>query len=203
MFIDVNVAKCNEQILRVAERLGYSYLACSSMHNGFTGRVKAVGRVVVKAESVSELKRVLAGDLQGYVSIVPLTVSTARWSSHDGRIDSIMMTGENLELFDKKQFRTMKIYRKPLEVSMRDLTSLSGSEGGRFYRRLNLAVRMGVQLVVGSGAEDWWDLLHPRVIVSFLKVAYDIPETKALMSITATPAQIMASKTTIRNNTVR
>lgn len=195
MFIDVNIARCDGDVLKHARRLGFKLVACSGVEQaGFNG-VAVVRRIDAATGDVAELRSILAEHGgSAYIAVTPLSLRVARWSAHDERIDTIVMTGGNIEFFDKKQFSAMKTYGKPLEVSVGDFLRLDDVKGGQFYRRVNLALRMGIRLVTGSGARWWWELYHPYVIVSMLSSMYDVPRQTALASITAAPLQLMASK---------
>ncbi|ACL11655.1 ribonuclease P [Desulfurococcus amylolyticus] len=196
MFIDVNVANCTGDVLEAAGRLYFKFIACNDLREPLETRsLVAIPRLVLKATSVTELKNMLS--TQGgiaYTAVTPLSLQTARWSTHDSRVNVIIMNDENIEFFDVKQFRAMKTHNKPLEISLKSLLALDDVKRGQAYRRINLALRMNISLIVGSGAEHWWELYHPRAIISLLKTLYDVPEPVALASITTRPYQIISEK---------
>jgi len=197
MFIDVGISFCNDEVVELARRLRYSFIAClDSRYSSEPVKPKVIPRLVLKAAGVPELRRGLStvDSLHSYITMVPGSIQVARWSAHDDRVDAVMMTSENMDLFDKKQFNTMRSYGKPLEVSVKDLLSMSDTKRSQAYRRLNLALRIGVKLIVGSGAEEPYELYHPLSIVYILSTMYDVPRPIALASITTIPHQVISGK---------
>ena len=151
---------------------------------------------IITANSVSELRASLreVNSRKFFITVHPMTIQVARWAAHDTRVDSILMTPENLEIFDKKQASIMKYYAKPLEVHLPYLVSGEDRVRGQIYRRLNLFVRRGVALVVGSASEKWGDLVPPFSLIKFLSTQYDIPEKTALLAITNIPRLLLLKK---------
>lgn len=133
------------------------------------------------------------------MTVYPTTIETARWASHDTRIDSILMMPENIKIFDKRQASIMKHYAKPLEIPLPPLLYSDAESRGMIYRRLNLFVRNKIALLVGSMSVDWIDLVSPISIVKFLSTQYDIPEKVALLALTDIPRKILSSKQVFRN----
>ncbi|QOR94511.1 ribonuclease P [Thermosphaera chiliense] len=195
MFTDLNVKDCSSELLEKAAALGYSALACWENPDG-GGGVRVVGKKVLSPRSLEELKQALAKIPVGktVVSVSPRDTATARWSAHDGRVDTIVMTLENIDVFDKKQFSTMKYYGKPLEIWLSDLRRAGSVHLAKYYRRVNLALRMKIPVVTGSGASDWSQLPHPRAAVYFLTLLLDFPEKEALLSLTSHPYSVIAGK---------
>lgn len=158
--------------------------------------MKLLRKVFVNVPSISELKKALSGiDYRGYfVTVVPQNVETARWVAHDTRIDSILMTIENIRVFDRKQVGVMKYYAKPLEIHIPELLLTNHREQEVVYRRINLFLRSRVAVVVGSVAEKWSNLYPPIAITKILSTMYDIPEKVALLAISDIPRKILVSK---------
>ncbi len=197
VFTDFYVKACDDKLLKVAYRLGYSNVACEELKTSPPqGGPSVYSKVVIRVGSVAEAKRALASlSYKKYlITLLPEEVEPARWACHDSRVDTILLTPENIEVFDKKQFSTMKYYAKPLELQLKHLVEANESIRSAIYRRLNLAVRYKVGVVVGSGASSWVELVHPYSIVKLLATTYDFPQDLAILSITDIPRQIMTMK---------
>lgn len=192
------VQQCNRRLLEVASKLGYSTLVCGDVCSDVLGDpfVKVFKKAVITAEKLSELRSALreTENKKMFVTVCPVTVEIARWAAHDTRVDSILMTSENVKIFDKRQVNVMKYYAKTLEVHLPHLLHDDSELRGMLYRRLNMFVRSKVALVVGSSAKEWVDLVPPLSLVKFLSTQYDIPEKTALLSLTDVPRQILHSK---------
>jgi ribonuclease P/MRP protein subunit RPP1 len=195
MFTDLNVKDCGSELLEKATMLGYSALACWGYSDGEVG-IRIVGKKVLAPGSLEELKQTLVKIPTGraVVSVSPRDTATARWSAHDGRVDTIVMTLENIDVFDKKQFSTMKYYGKPLEIWLSDLRRAGSVQLAKYYRRVNLALRMKIPVITGSGASHWSQLPHPRAAVYLLTLFLDFPEKEALLSLTSHPYSVIAGK---------
>ena len=152
-------------------------------------------KVVLASNDVSDLKNTLRHvDYRTcFVSVEPLSTQVARWSVHDGRVDSLLLTLRNIDVFDKIQAGTMKYYSKPLEVGISTLL-LDGDLGAKVYRRIKLYAFYKVPLIVSSMASVWYELVHPRSIVSLLTTSYDLPREYAIQAITSTPCFIVNKK---------
>jgi len=198
VFVDFYIERCDDTLLETARKLGYYALACS---NRFISGVKEVSvktfnKVIVPANYVGELRNALRdiNHKNNIVTVHPMSVEVARWASHDGRIDSILMTPENIKVFDKKQASTMKYYSKPLEVRIPDLVHGDSEIRGAIYRRLNLFAKSGVPVIAGTMAREWFELISPVAIIKLLSTQYDIPEKVALRYLTDIPQQVISSK---------
>lgn len=201
IYVDSNVEVCDEKLVILALRLGYRALVCKQVVDLDTSNTPELYRkVVLVSESVQDLKRQISSinSSSCFVTLIPRSVEVARWASHDTRIDTIMLTSNNIGVFDKKQFDTMSYYGKPLEISLKDISDTSLEVREKVFRRLNLLLRSKVGLIVGSGASSWNELYHPYTMVKILTSAFDIPPRVALLAITDCPRQIIAKKTPVR-----
>lgn len=198
LYIDVYVETCDEAVLNVAQKLGYKAVVCRHLIDEERDHLEVYEKIIIDAESRQELKKTLASlnTRRYFVTLVPRSIEVARWASHDTRIDSIMLTPDNLEIFDKKQFNTMSYYGKPVEISLKQIINADVETRGKLFRRLNLLLRSKAGLLVGSGASSWNELYHPFTVIKILALAYDIPPTIALLSITDFPKQIIVKKST-------
>lgn len=185
-------------LLENAWRLGYSGVLCDNYDPNTTKppRMKVVKKLIIDAENSSKLKSQLKGVNPNsvFITVHPYSTEVARWSAHDTRIDSILMTPNNMKLFDRKQLSVMKYYSKPLEIHLPHLIQSENDVRGALYRRLNLFVRGGSSLLLGSAAEHWTDIYPPISIVKFLSTHYDIPEGFSRVSLTDVPRQIIIRK---------
>lgn len=195
------VQRCDRQLLEIALKLGYSTLICSDVSDAYSNalgdpNVKVFKKIIITAEKTSELRSALQeiGHKKTFTTIHPVSVETARWAAHDTRVDSILMTPENVKIFDKKQVGVMKYYAKTLEVHLPHLLHNDSELRGMLYRRLNMFVGSRVAFVVGSSAKKWVDLVPPVSLIKFLSTQYDVPEKTALLSLTDIPRQILRSK---------
>lgn len=150
----------------------------------------------MKTHDIRELNTELRGidHREVFVSVLPYTVETARWASHDTRIDSIVMTTDNIRVFDKRQVSVMKYYSKPLELWLPDLLNPDHGLREAIYRRVNLFTRNKIPLLIGSLAEKWSDLYPPISIIKILTTLYDVPEKHVLLSISDIPNKIISNK---------
>lgn len=184
--------------------MGYRALVCEEINvplsnkdyanNVSTSRL--IRKVIIKAKDVSELRRKL-GEInykQQFVTVQPLNIEVARWASHDSRIDSILLTTENIHVFDKKQQNIMKYYSKPLEIPLHILFRGDIELRGVIYRRMQLYVGRKVPVIISSTAEEWYELYPPISIVKLLSTQYDIPEKITLNAITHIPWVIISRK---------
>lgn len=197
IYIDSNVELCDERTALLALRLGYGVLVCKKITGTISGRTpKLYRKIIIDSDSVQNLKKQLHSLTCSncFITLLPRSIEVARWASHDTRIDSIMLTPDNIDLFDKKQFNIMSYYGKPLEVSLKCSLETAVETREKVFRRINLLLRSRVGLVVGSGASSWNELYHPRALVKMLSVAFDIPQEVALLAITDIPRQIVIRK---------
>ncbi|MEM2024790.1 MAG: hypothetical protein QXW94_00670 [Desulfurococcaceae archaeon] len=198
VFTDIYVKNCTDVLLKNAWRLGYSSILCEGGEFQTAGhtRLRAVKKIIVNAETSSKLKSQLRSIDHGktFITVHPLSIDVARWSAHDTRVDSILMTPSNMRFFDKKQLSIMKYYAKPLEVHLPYLIHSDSDIRGALYRKLNLFVGGRVALLLGSAAEHWVDMYPPISIIKFLLTQYDIPEDFSRTALTDTPRQVITNK---------
>jgi len=200
VFADIHAAFCTDENLSMYYKLGYTLIACEK----FSGRtsemtergVSVVGKVVIDASSISDLREALGKVKyrESVIAVHPESVEVARWAAHDGRVDVILLTPSNIRIFDKRQFSTMKYYSKPLEIRIPHLLYSNSEVKSYFYRRLNMLVRFKLGFALGTSASSFYELLHPLVAVKALKTLYDIPEKIALLALTDIPRQIIFRK---------
>lgn len=195
MFIDFAVKKCDEKLVKTAGMLGYSVIVGEECNSGQAG-LSVLRKKIIASSSLDKLKRTLkesSGD-NLVISVSPQDTASARWSAHDGRIDTLIMSLDNIEVFDKKQFSIMKYYGKPLEIWLSDLRRADENALAKFYRRVNLALRRKIPIIVGSGASKWYELSHPKSLISLLSLFLEFPETEAILALTNYPHLIISRK---------
>jgi ribonuclease P/MRP protein subunit RPP1 len=199
--VDTYVKTCNEHLLKIARTMGYRVLVCEEIDGALLGKNSSltpmlIKKVIIEAKNVSELRKTLAGinHKQQFITVHPFDKEAARWASHDGRVDSILLTTENINLFDKKQQNVMKYYSKPLEITLRTLISDNLDLRGVIYRRMRSYVSRKAPLIVSSMANKWYELYPPLSIVKFLLTQYDVPEKIGLQAITHVPWFIVSRK---------
>ncbi|MEM1695301.1 MAG: RNase P subunit p30 family protein [Desulfurococcaceae archaeon] len=202
-YIDFYVKKCDERTLTIASKLGYRALVCEQLLYDEQPPLEVYRKKVIDAEDVSSLKRTLSSldHRKHVVSVAPRSLEVARWASHDTRVDTIMLTLNTIELFDKKQFSTMSYYGKPVEIDLNHILDMSIDTRGAVFRRINLLLRNKTGLIVGSGADSWKNLFPPYVMVKLLQVLFDVPESLALLSVTDFPRQVVTRKDVATPNT--
>jgi len=201
VFADIHAGVCSKELLDLYYKMGYTHIACLEKHVDSSTlssnvRVVIVDKVVVNASNVDELKDILR-DIEyrrKVVAVHPTTTETARWSVHDTRIDTILITPSNLKVLDKKQLSVMKYYDKPLEVHIPHLLYSSSEVKSYFYRRLNMLARFKVGLVLGTSTSSMYELVHPVVVIKAMKTLYDLPEKITLLALTDIPRQIIFRK---------
>lgn len=197
VYIDSYVEVCTRELLEKAYKLGYQSIVCINLQQNMEShKLLTYRKVLIEAGDVSELKSTLRqlNYAEYYVTVIPRSVEVARWASHDTRIDSIMLTRENISVFDKKQFSTMKYYGKPLEVSLKDVFECKNTACSSILKRVVFSSRSGVPLIVGSGARDWYELIPPYSLVKLLVLYFDLEPQLALLSITDIPRQVLLRK---------
>lgn len=198
-FIDSYIERCDEKLLILAWRLGYRAVSCLDAsiksENDRKGLPVVVRKKVISASSVSELKEKLreSDHKSEFITVHPLSIEVARWCAHDGRVDSILVSNDNIQLFDKKQLSVIKYYSKPIEVSMRDLLG-DLSMRSALYRRLSLYLSRRAPFILSSRAREWYELYHPISLVRIVSTQYEIPARFILLSITNIPGMILSNK---------
>ena len=187
-------------MIKVASSLGYMVLVCENAEGDLKEArephsPRTLQKIVLASNDVNDLKNTLRRvDYKTcFVSVEPLSTQVARWSAHDTRVDSLLLTSRNIDVFDKAQAGIMKYYSKPLEVGISTLL-LEGDIGAKVYRRIRLYAFYKVPLIVSSVASAWYELVHPRSIVSLLTISYDLPREYAIQAITSTPYFIVNKK---------
>ncbi|MEM1772296.1 MAG: hypothetical protein QXQ71_00515 [Desulfurococcaceae archaeon] len=204
IFVDAYVRKCDSRLLETAWIMGYRALVCEEINVPFPNKnyasnsstTRLIRKVVIRAKDVPELRKKL-GEVnyrKRFVTVQPLDIEVARWASHDSRIDSILLTTENIHVFDKKQQNTMKYYSKPLEIPLHILFRGDVELRGVIYRRMQLYAGRRVPVIISSMAEKWNELYPPISIVKLLLTQYDIPERITLNAITHIPWVIISKK---------
>jgi len=195
MFIDIAVKKCDEKLVETARMLGYTIIACEEFSSEKVG-INIARKKTLTPGNLDKLKKSLK-ELPGstiVISVVPRDTASARWGAHDSRIDSLVMSLDNVEVFDKKQFSVMKYYGKPLEIWLSDLREADETTLAKVYRRVNLALRRKIPIIVGSGATKWSELAHPRSLTALLSLLLDFPEAEAILALTNHPYLIVSRK---------
>lgn len=177
----------------------YSFLACIKILGEFSiekKNLRFMKKLIIETDSINELKDVLRriDYKNNLITVHPLSITVARWCVHDSRIDTILMTIKNIEIFDKKQLKMMRNYGKPVEVSMKDLLTDDSKLRGMLYRRLNLLVKYDVALTIGTGANDSYEIFHPLTIIMILNTMYDMPIKRAMLALTDNPRQLLYRK---------
>lgn len=194
MFIDFYVRKCGPRLADVARGLGYSALVCEDvLGSQGIGGISIYRKAVLRESSIEKLRGSLARRADA-ISVEPMGLHAARWAVHDSRVDALILSSNNYEYFDKKQFRSMKRYGKPLEISLGALLGAPDTAKEYIYRRLVLASAMGVKLVIGSGASEWNELYHPRAASILLRQLFDIPKVQSILGMSLVPRSILASR---------
>jgi ribonuclease P/MRP protein subunit RPP1 len=200
VFVDSFVKKCNTHLLNIAWIIGYRALSCEELEvGGDLGKSidspRVLQKIVISSSSVSEVRNTLArvNYKSMFVTVEPLSMEVARWSTHDTRVDTILITSRNTELFDKKQLGIMKYYSKPLEIPLPHLLGEDRAESA-LYRRIRLYASSRVPLVISSMATHWHELIHPYSLLKFLRLSYDIPERIGLLAVSDIPWFIISRK---------
>jgi RNase P/RNase MRP subunit p30 len=198
-FADIHAVTCSREVLQLHYKLGYTHVACLERRfergSDLVG-ISVVNKVVINAGSVNDLKIDL-GRIEYKSTIVtvhPETTEVARWCTHDSRVDTILLTPRNIQVFDKGQFNVMKYYDKPLEVLVPHLLYSSSDVKSQFYRKLNMLLRWKVGFVLGTYTKGPFDLVHPVVVVKAMKTLYDLPERATILALTNTPRQLIDRK---------
>ncbi len=197
VFVDTYVKKCDLKTLNTAFKLGYRILVCEEISEQLVSNenVRIAKKIVISSESTEDLKKQLwrINHKKYFITVEPLSIEVARWSAHDTRIDSIIITPRNIELFDKKQIGIMKHYSKPLEVTLPVLLN-EGKAGSLLYRRLRLFASRKIPLIASSMASNWFELIPPYSYIALLETQFDIPRNHAYTSISLTPRVVLSRK---------
>lgn len=193
MYIDTVVASCDKEVVEELSLKGYSLALCEDQPDlGQGNNVKIIRRKTIRASTIGDVTKEIEKARGLFISVSPGSVQVARWSVNLTSVHSIHLSSENLELFDKKQLRMMKRRGKPLEVTLATLLSSPLKTRAMIYRRLVLAVREGVLLIVGSGAEEPSEVISPHIVPKILRNAYDVPERIGELSISIYPRLVLS-----------
>lgn len=200
VFIDSYVKNCDSKTLETAWRLGYKIIICEDPHSvsqlrSSSGVPRVIKKTLLSVKDQSELKKHLK-DVdynRTFVTIHPLSIDVARWCTHDSRVDSILMTHENLHVFDKRQLGVMKYYSKPLEITIKDLLERVDLRE-LVYRRLKLYVSRRLPFILSSRAERWSDLYSPLALLKIMSTQYDIPDEITMLALSNIPEMIISRK---------
>jgi len=199
VFANIHASTCTREVLEVHYKMGYTHVACLEKHldtSPLSAKMAVVDKIVVSTSSVDELREILGRiEYRGkIISVHPTSTKVARWSAHDSRVDTILVTPSNLKILDKGQVSVMKYYDKPLEIHITHLLHSSSEVKSYFYRRLNMLIKFKVGFVLGVPASSVYELVHPVVVIKAVKTLYDIPEKFALLALTNIPRQLISRK---------
>lgn len=193
MYIDALVASCDMEVIKELESKGYGLALCEGRFDLAQGHgIKIIGRKTIRASTMGDITKEIDKARGLFISVAPGSIQVARWAVNLASVHSIHLSSENLELFDKKQLRMMKRRGKPLEVTLATLLSSPLRTRAMIYRRLVLAVREGILIIVGSGAERPGEVLSPQIVPKILRKAYDIPERIGELSISIYPRLVLS-----------
>ncbi|WP_440060195.1 RNase P subunit p30 family protein [Thermogladius sp. 4427co] len=194
LYIDLWIKTPDPVFFQEASRLGYRILASEGLKEEFgNGRIRVLRKIVLPVSTVEEARKKLAGvkKERAIVSVVPFSIEVARWVAHDRRVDSIVMTPENMDVFDKKQASIMKYYNKPVEIPFSSIINLPEESLAGFVKRLRLIILKKTQVVVSSGSRSILEIQHPKVVSSYLSALLSIPYDTAEYMISANPYKLV------------
>lgn len=205
--VDLNIIYSNQynfsKILALLRRLNYSIIAVEGLNEQLTVRgedaIRILVRITLEASNESEAKRRLRGIKRRYdiVALKPKSYGVARLAARDGRVDLIPVDEDTLKYIDLSEVRLLENSRGAFELSLSTL--YRNRYNTKFIRllqnKMHLLIRYDAPIVVSSGAQNMYELWHPKQVIGLLML-YGISESKALEAISFIP--LMISKHRLR-----
>jgi ribonuclease P/MRP protein subunit RPP1 len=162
-----------------------------------TRGVEAVRRLNLQPSTPEELLKDLRVHRRNFevVSVTCETDSLARLAARDSRVDLLRFPlSPRLQLFGEVEAELASGSNAALEVDMASVVGVEEYALPRVLRelrrRLRLAERFKVPVVVSSGAADVYGLRSPRDMAAFLRVL-GLPPQAALKAVSRNPAAII------------
>ncbi|MET1160696.1 MAG: RNase P subunit p30 [Thermoprotei archaeon] len=196
IFIDLWLKKRDPIIEDTLAKLGYRAAAVEDTgYYNSSNKITVVKKIVIKAYSREELRKMLHGIKSGepkIVTVYPIGVEAARMAAHDNRVDTIVIMPDNYKLFDKHQFTLMKQFSKPLELPLRVFTDIDSRRRAAIFRRVYYYVhRTGLPLMISSCAESYEDLMIPHSVISLFSILLNIRKKEVLLWLTNCPLEVL------------
>jgi len=154
----------------------------------------AVRKSIVHGERQKELKNIIKEEKKYsfIISVTPLSIEASRFAARDGRVDTVVLAPESIRYIDKTEITMLKRFSKPLEIPINILMSQPPSIKAMILRRIDLALKYSVPIILSSGAEKWNEILPPISFIALGSIILNNLMKEVMVMLTNYTRELMA-----------
>ncbi len=194
-FIDLCVTGYSGELVKVLKVLGFKAVMVTSYDKRVSRAddLVIVRGVVLSSSSDKELRNKLRGIKEEYVIVFtrPLSISAARFSGRDSRIDGVFIDQDTLHYIDRAQISLMKQFSKPLILPLSSFLNTSARIKSMIYRRVIYAFNNGVNIIPVSYASGMYEVMIPISTIKLLEQLFGINEEYWLYMLTSGAKELL------------
>jgi len=194
IYIDLWIKSLDSKTAEILRKLGYKAIAVEEERE-CVADLLVITKRVIEANTRKEIKEKLHGIKRKHVlvSVKPLSIEAARMAAHDSRVDTIIIDDTCYKYIDRNQINLMKQHSKPLELPLGRWLAYTPRKRSAIYRRVMYYLfHTKMPLIVTSCAKNWNELLVPRSTIYLLSIAFHIPLSQAVLSLTSYPRELIS-----------
>ncbi len=193
--IDIGSFCNNKKCIETYTILGYRAACIEGLNHKIIRKNNfiAVRKSTIYSESQKDLKHDIRNEKSRsfIIAIVPLSIEAARFAARDGRVDTVVLIPDSVRYIDKTEIAMLKRFSKPLEVPINILITQPSSVKAMIIRRIDLALKYNVTVILSSWAHEWNEILAPISYTALGSVLLRIPMKDVLVMLTNYTRELM------------
>ncbi len=193
--IDIGSFCNNEKCIETYTILGYRAACIEGLNHKIIRKNNfiAVRKSTIYSESQKNLKHDIRDEKSRsfIIAVVPLSIEVARFAARDGRVDMVVLIPDSVRYMDKTEIAMLKRFSKPLEVPINTLITQPSSVKAMIIRRIDLALKYNVTIILSSWAHEWNEILAPISYTALGSILLRIPMKDVLVMLTNYTRELM------------
>ncbi len=193
--IDMGSFCNNEKCIETYTILGYRAACIEGLNHKIIRKNNfiAVRKSTIYSESQKNLKHDIKNEKSRsfIIAVVPLSIEVARFAARDGRVDTVVLIPDSVRYIDKTEIAMLKRFSKPLEVPINTLITQPSSVKAMIIRRIDLALKYNVTVILSSWAHEWNEILAPISYTALGSILLRIPMKDVLVMLTNYTRELM------------
>ena len=194
--IDMDSLCYSDKCIETYILLGYKAACIQGLKHKIIRRDKfvAIRKSVIQSEKQKELKNIIKEEKTRsfIISVIPLSIEVSRFAARDGRVDTVILAPESIRYIDKTEITMLKRFSKPLEIPVNTLLSQPPSIKAMILRRIDLALKYGVPIILSSGAREWNEILSPVSFIALGSLILNNTMKEVMVMLTNYTRELMA-----------
>ncbi len=193
--IDIGSFCNNEKCIETYTILGYRAACIEGLNRKIIRKNNfiAVRKSTIYSESQKSLKHDIRNEKSRsfITAVVPLSIEAARFAARDRRVDTVVLVSDSVRYIDKTEIAMLKRFSKPLEVPINTLITSPSSVKAMIIRRIDLALKYNVTIILSSWAHEWNEIPAPISYTALGSILLRIPMKDVLVMLTNYTRELM------------